>query len=276
MQTRDGSGHTADTGVTRPSDRGWLSAEAEAAAYEGIRRGDEAAFRAVAQPLQPVLRRLAGLSVSAPDQVDRILARTWAGQLRALDRFQWHTPFATWIAKSTVAHARAVAAPAPHPPGSSPRTPSITVPGPSDWSDLPWSARWEDAPETLATAHAALPLPLREVVFTSDVERWPLRRACDVLGLPEPAYARLLDEGRACLRDALAALVGEPARTGPHWRAQIEQTARAAGLLAWPPNHRDHGRLAPATVKVFRRWRAARVPAWRRVAICRPRILRAG
>lgn len=265
-----------DSGVAARHDSAWLPAAAEAEAYEGIRRGDEAAFRAVAQPLQPVLRRLAGLAVGSSVEVDRIVARTWSGALRGLDMFQWHTPFATWVAKNTVAQGRGAAAASsrPHgPPGPAPtgrRTP--TASGPADWSDLPWSARWEQALETLTAALAALPLPLREVVFANDVDRWPPRRVCEVLGLPEEVYARLLAQGRAHLRDALAALVGEPAAS-THRGAQVERAAEVAGLVAWPLDDRSQDGLDPATVMVFRRWWATQVPVWRRVPtrLLRPR-----
>lgn len=54
----------------------WFSAAAELDAYEGIRRGDEDAFRAVAEPLQPTLRRLASLYVDSETHADAVVLRT--------------------------------------------------------------------------------------------------------------------------------------------------------------------------------------------------------
>lgn len=252
--------------VAPPRPSAWLPAAAEAEAYEGIREGDETAFRTVAQPLQPVLRRLVGLTVSSP-AVDEVIVRTWTGALRGLDMFRWHTPFATWVAQGAVAHAHAaVGAPPPPSRPAEPPPPEAhpePVPGPADWSDLPWSARWDDALPTLAAALAALPPAQREVVVTQDMERWPTRRVCDVLGLPEVVHARQLAEGRRPLRNALARLVGEP-DTRAHLAAQMARTADAVRLLGWPP---DDGRdeLDPEVVRVFRRWRAGRLPIRRRL-----------
>ncbi len=252
-------------GIVPPRASPWLPAATEAEAYEGIRRGDEVAFRTVAQPLQPVLRRLAGLAVPSPAAVDEIVVRTWAGALRGLDMFRWSTPFATWVAQATVAHAHAAAgrtssrstpAEPPIPPGHRP-----TAPGPADWSDLPWSARWDEALPTLEAVLPTLPLAQREVVVTCDVERWPTRRACDVLGLPEVVHARRLAEGRRHLRDALARLVGE-SDDRTHLPAQVARTADAVRLLGWPPDDGPE-ELDPEVVRVFRRWRAGRVPIWR-------------
>lgn len=254
-------------GVTPPRPSAWLPAATEAEAYEGIRQGVEAAFRTVAQPLQPVLRRLAGLAVPSPATVDEIVVRTWAGALRGLDMFRWNTPFATWIAQGTVAHAHAAAARTSW--RSAPAEPLLparhrpTAPGPADWSDLPWSARWDDALPTLEAVLPTLPLARREVVVTRDVERWPTRRACDVLGLPEVVQERRLAEGRRHLRDALARLVDEP-DDSPHLPAQIERTADALRLLGWPPDDGPQ-ELDPDVVRVFRRWRAGRIPVWRRL-----------
>lgn len=167
--------------LVKHRDTGWLSAATEAEAYEGIREGEEAAFRAAALPLQPVLRRLARVIVRSPDEADDITVRTWVVALHGLDMFTWHTPFATWVARITVAQGRTRARETgPHAHSAVP-VPPRPAPGPDDWSDLPWSARWEHALPILATSYWALPLAQREVVHARDVERWTSRRVCDVL-----------------------------------------------------------------------------------------------
>lgn len=246
--------------VPRPPSA-WLPPAAEADAYEGIRRGEDAAFRAVARPLQPVLRRLAGLTVSSAADADDVVLRTWSAALRTLDMFRWRTPFATWVAAITIAQGRTRAARDRGPPRSpAAPVPAHSEPGPADWSDLPWGARWEHALATLVAAHAALPLPQREVVHTRDLERWPPRRVCDVLGLPEVVYERLLADGRAELREALAPLVVEAGRE----RHEAAQTAAVVRVLGELVDDREEP-LDPRTLAVFRRWRATRVPGWRRL-----------
>lgn len=249
----------------RPA-RAWLSSTEEANAYEGIRRGDEAAFRAIAEPLQPVLHRLSELIVRSSDDAEAIIVETWAATLPGLDMFRWHTPFATWVARMVVAKSRARVAFRPDATrtdrvGSHPATPP--APGPPDWSDLPWSARWQDALPTMRAAQAALPLPQREVVHVRDVEQWPVGRICDVLGLPKVEYERLLAQGRRRLRDSLAPLVGA-SHDDPHAQAQTARTAAVLRAANWPPDIAEPS-LDRRTIVAFRRWRAGRVPAWRRV-----------
>lgn len=255
-------GGTADT--VRRSVSAWPAAVVEADAYEGIREGDETAFRSVAQPLQPALRRLAGLTARSSADAATVVVRTWVVALRGLDMFSWHTPFATWVARIVVEHGRTRAARG----SSQPRRPPIPrtahpLPGPADWSDLPWSSRWEGALPVLAAAHASLPLAQREVVHARDREGWPGRRVCEVLALPEVTYQRLLAEGRATLRDALVPLVGgcddDPLRAG-----QAARVGTALRIVDWPHDRPEEG-LDPRTVAVFRCWRAARTTGWRRL-----------
>jgi DNA-directed RNA polymerase specialized sigma24 family protein len=255
--------------VVRISPSPWLPAAVESEAFEGIRRGDKGAFRVLAEPLQPVLRRLArvivlpsaGASRGPSRVVDGIIARVWSHSLRALDMFRWNTPFASWIAGGVVVDARSHAGlrDRDHASATS-RTPRRPVAGPDDWSDLPWAARWEDALPTLNAALAALPLPQREVVHTRDVEQWPTRRVCDVLGLVGVDYEHLLAEGREQLWKALAPLVGETTE-GPHW---VAQTAAIVRVLGNGIEDRAEP-LDAGTVAAFHQWRASRLTGWRRV-----------
>lgn len=232
----------------------WLPAAVAVEAYEGIRRGDEDAFRVVAGPLEPTLRRLAGLYVDSGTRADAIVLRTWRSALRGLHMFAWHTPLATWIARITVASGRAhVAGTRPSTP--LPRTPEpvLEVVGPSDWSDLPWGGRWADARATLADALALLPVDEREVIHGRDVEQWPPRRVCEVFGLPEATYERRLVKGHIQLHDELALQVGQQG-SNPHRAAQI------AAITGWLNQRLDArpDQLDPRTVVLFRRWSTAR------------------
>lgn len=219
----------------------------------------------LAEPLQPTLRRLAGLYVDSAARADAIVLHSWEVALRGPDMFRWHTPYATWVAGIVVAFGRRSA------PGSVPSG-SVGWPsagrqrhGPGDWSDLPWSARWEGAGATLARTLATLPTREREVIHGRDVERWPRRRVCDVFGLLEVTYEQQLAGGHRRLHEALALLVGQ---SGPseHHAAQLAATARCL-------TQRSDARselLDPRAVEVFRRWSTSRTAGWRRLARGRP------
>lgn len=227
---------------------GWLRPALEADLYEGIRGGDGAAFQAIAEALQPVLLRLAGLAGGSRADAEQRVVRTWALALGGLDMFAWQTPFATWVAGITVALGRTAPAssgPAPRPP---PR--GAVGPGPADWSDLPWSPRWTEAWPTLRCAVARLPLAEREAVHVGDIERWPRQRACAVLARPQGAYQGLLRRGRARLHDALAPLAG----AAPGDR-HLEP--RVAAVVAMLPEllEDDEQALDPRVDAVFLRWR---------------------
>jgi DNA-directed RNA polymerase specialized sigma24 family protein len=239
----------------QPEITGWLPAAAELRAYEGIRRGDEDAFRALAAPMQPTLHRLAGLYLNSDASEDELVLTTWEGALRLLNMFRWHTPLATWVTGLAAALGRTkkgrAAADVPPPPVTPP--PGHEAPGPPDWSDLPWSARWEHAAAALAHALAALPMNQREVVHGHDVEQWPPRRVCDVFGMTEVAYERVLADAHIRVHAALAPLVGQT-QASPH------QAAQMMALTRWLARRRDACPalpLDPRTIEVFRQWRNA-------------------
>jgi DNA-directed RNA polymerase specialized sigma24 family protein len=238
----------------------WLPVAAEAEAYEGIRRGEEAAFRLVAQALQPVLRRLTRVIVLSSVNPDDIVARAWWSSLRTLHMFRWRMPFASWVASATVTHARTHGVRQPALPSRVSPLAGVALAGPADWSDLPWGARWEDAQSLLAAPLMALQQSQREVVHARDVERWPSRRVCDVLGLVEVDYERLLAEGRARLRAAVASFVGESDNSS-QWAAQLAAIIR---LLRESVDDRDDV-IDARTLESFNRWRAQRLVGWRRL-----------
>lgn len=234
---------------------GWLSAAEELDAYEGIWRGDADAFRAIAEPLQPTLRRLVCLYIDSTDRADAAVLHTWESALRGLHMFRWHTPLATWIIKLTVGFGRTHAT--AHPAAAPPSVSEQEVPGPPDWSDLPWGARWEHAGATLAAALPALPTPLREVVHGRDIEQWPPQRVCNVFGIPRTTYQQRLRRAHIRLHDALAPLVGQTGPS-PHRPAQI------AAITGWL-NQRADDRpepLDPRVLAIFQRWAPRHPITW--------------
>jgi DNA-directed RNA polymerase specialized sigma24 family protein len=253
---------------------GWLPAADELRAFEGIRLGDEDAFRSLAAPLQPDLRRLARLYV-APDRVDEVVRRSWATALAGHEMFRWQTPLATWVAGFTVATGRADLAAHPRATAVDPSTSRrpLTPAGPDDWADLPWSARWAGVGERRAAALDALPIAEREVVHGSDEERWPDRRVCDVFGLTAATHAALLGDAHGRLHAAIAAHLGTA--SAGDGRRRAEQVRAIRRWLGQRPATPPDGTLDPATLEVFRRWAASRDRRWsrlvRRVGLARRR-----
>lgn len=233
-----------------------------------MRQGHEGAFRLIAQPLQPILRRLAGLTTSSPDDARRLMADTWTRAFHAIDMFTWHTPLATWVASGLVVRGRARRA--PWRPPSAPREPSrrrvAEATGPCDWSDLPWGPRWEQALPLLVDAQDRLPPTTREVLHTHDIEAWPVQRGCDVLGLPVVCYTELVVSGHRRLHRTLAAAVG---RDDDGRDAQLARVGVALRHLYGPLEPGDEP-VDPLTLAAFRGWDRDRTPAWRRLARSRP------
>lgn len=245
---------------------GWLPAAQELRAFEGIRLGDEDAFRSIAAPLQPDLRRLAALYVPS-DRVDEVVRRSWATALAGHEMFRWQTPLATWVAGFTAATGRADRTAHPRPlPATSVRPTSrphlLPTAGPEDWSDLPWSARWAGVGAQLSVALEALPIAAREVVHGSDEEGWPDRRVCDVFGLTAATHAALLATAHGRIHDAVAAHLDATAPDDAHRHDRLRAITR---WLADRPTSPPDVPLDRGTVEVFRRWAATRDRRWSRL-----------
>jgi DNA-directed RNA polymerase specialized sigma24 family protein len=243
---------------------GWLPAAVELRAFEGIRLGDEDAFRSLAAPLQPDLRRLAALYVPG-DRIDEVVRRSWATALAGHEMFRWQTPLATWVAGFTTATGRAASSAHTRGPTherlTSPPATSRAPTGPDDWSDLPWSARWVGVGARLAIALDALPIAGREVVHGSDEERWPDRRVCDVFGLTAATHASLLASAHGRLHDAVATHL-DATMAVDHRHDRIRAIVRWLGDR---PAASTDGPIDPGTVAVFRRWAAGRDRRWSRL-----------
>jgi DNA-directed RNA polymerase specialized sigma24 family protein len=260
---------------------GWLPAVDELAIHDALRLGDDAAFGRFATGLQPTLRRLAGLHVTGDAAVDAVVRRSWSIALGGGHMFRWQTPLATWVAGIAVTTARGhpearrgrvttealalVTAPAPRRRGSS-------RPGPTDWSDLPWSGRWEGVGPALAGAIDGLPADAREVLHGHDLERWPLRRVCDVFGSTERASERLLASARERVHAELARHLG-PSESAAGGSTDLAAQRRA--LTRWLGQQLEDRPepLDPGVVEVFHDWTTGRDRRWSRRVV---RRLRAG
>jgi RNA polymerase sigma-70 factor, ECF subfamily len=271
--------------------------------YEGLRRGNMRSFRRLLELHSAAMLRVAGWYATDRREAERLVRRTWLTALDGLNMFTWHCTFRAWLFGILVAGGRAQApipatTAAPFPAPARPYPPTRPARGQLDWNDLPWSPVWSEGSWTVLTsALDALPLAQREVVRLRDVEGWPLREVCDVLGLTENEEHRLLHAARTELVERLRWHLGvepcggdcphpplrvteylEGAPTPPEfrahlgscdacdcWRQRFEGLAKTLLLLTAED---QPGPPDPDLMTAFRRWRTARgLRPWHRIPL---------
>jgi RNA polymerase sigma-70 factor (ECF subfamily) len=195
------------------------------ALVERLRAGDESAFMALVDRLQPSMLRVARMYVSTGAVAEEVVQETWLGVLRGLDRFQGRSSLRTWIFRilTNIAKTRGqregrslpfsslagddLDAPAVDPdrfdaPEASSRGAWSTLP--DDWTGIP-----EDrllGRETLAIIGMAidgLPPLQAEVIRLRDALGWTSEEVRNALDLTETNQRVLLHRARAKVRSAL-------------------------------------------------------------------------
>jgi RNA polymerase sigma-70 factor (ECF subfamily) len=198
----------------------------DAALVERLRAGDEAAFMALVERLQPAMLRIARMYVSTQAVADEVVQDAWIGVLRGLESFEGRSSLRTWIFRilTNIAKTRGqregrsvpfaslagddLDAPAVDPdrfdtPAGDPRGHWSTLP--DDWSGVPDDRLL--AHETLATIGAAidtLPPMQAEVIRLRDALGWSSDEVRNALDLSETNQRVLLHRARAKVRGALA------------------------------------------------------------------------
>jgi RNA polymerase sigma-70 factor (ECF subfamily) len=195
------------------------------ALVERLRAGDEAAFMALVDQLQPSMLRVARMYVSTAAVAEEVVQETWLGVLKGIGSFQGRSSLRTWIFRilANIAKTRGqregrsvpfatlagddLDAPAvdPHrfdtPEGSS-RGRWSTLP--DDWTGIP-----EDrllGRETLGVVGKAidgLPPMQAEVIRLRDALGWTSEEVRNALDLSETNQRVLLHRARAKVRSAL-------------------------------------------------------------------------
>jgi RNA polymerase sigma-70 factor (ECF subfamily) len=206
----------------------------DAALVDGLRQGDEQAFRTLVETYHPVLMRVARGYVPTDAVAEEVVQETWLGVLRGIDRFEGRSSLKTWIFRILVNRAmtrgpqerrslpfasafdaeRDHEGPSVDPsrfePCDHPLVPVHWVQPPATWRSTP-----EDrltAAETRAALTAALdtlPPAQREVVTLRDVHGWSATEVCNALAVTETNQRVLLHRGRTKLRRALATEYGD-------------------------------------------------------------------
>jgi RNA polymerase sigma-70 factor (ECF subfamily) len=190
-----------------------------------LRAGDEDAFRELLDRYDAPLRRVARTYVATDSAADEVVADTWLGVLKGIDRFEQRSSLKTWIFRilMNIARTRGTRDKRSIPFSSlgpeDDDTPTIAperFQGPDGAHPGGWVAfptRWHDHPEVRALAHETLdvvrdaldtlPASQQEVVRLRDLEGWTRAEVCNALGLTETNQRVLLHRGRAKLRAAL-------------------------------------------------------------------------
>jgi RNA polymerase sigma-70 factor (ECF subfamily) len=203
------------------------------ALVERLRAGDEAAFMALVDRLQPSMLRVARMYVSTAAVAEEVVQETWLGVLRGLDSFQGRSSLRTWIFRilTNIAKTRGqregrsvpfaslagddLDAPAVDPdrfdsPAASSRGAWSTLP--DDWTGIP-----EDrllGRETLAVIGRAidgLPPMQAEVIRLRDALGWTSEEVRNALDVTETNQRVLLHRARAKVRSALEAYLSSEA-----------------------------------------------------------------
>jgi RNA polymerase sigma-70 factor (ECF subfamily) len=195
------------------------------ALVERLRAGDEAAFMALVDQLQPSMLRVARMYVATVAVAEEVVQETWVGVLKGIDSFQGRSSLRTWIFRilANIAKTRGqregrsvpfaslagddLDAPAVDPDRFD--TPEASSRG--RWSTLPddWTGIPEDrllGRETLAVigmAIGGLPPMQAEVIRLRDALGWTSEEVRNALDLTETNQRVLLHRARAKVRVAL-------------------------------------------------------------------------
>ena len=209
----------------------------DAALVAALRAGDEAAFMALVERLQPQMLRIARMYVSTRAVAEEVVQEAWVGVLKGLHAFQGRSSLRTWIFRILVntaktrgqREARSTPFSSLWDPGAEPE-PSVAPerflpPGEASaghWADAP--ASWESVPEERLVAREtlervgaaidALPPNQREVIRMRDVLGWTSAEVCNALDISETNQRVLLHRARAKVRNALEDYL-RPLEAGP-------------------------------------------------------------
>ena len=198
-----------------------------------LRRGDEAAFRELVGEYQGRLARLARSFCRNDSVIEEAVQETWLAVIKGIHGFEGRAPLQSWIFSILVNHARKLAvrehrhdgvgqgvapASASHEDAEDgdQREPGMGPNGRWETPPTPWGLENPESvflsQETLRVieqAIEAMPEAQRRVVVLRDVEGLPAEEVCNILGVSGTNERVLLHRGRAKVRTALDAYLGE-------------------------------------------------------------------
>jgi RNA polymerase sigma-70 factor (ECF subfamily) len=192
-----------------------------------LRRGDEAAFRALVEEHGPFLMRLALMHVPSRSIAEEVVQDTWLAALNGIDGFEGRSSLRTWLASILLNKARTQGqrerrvlpfsflsrrrAEGRDEPAVDPyRFQSARDQQPGAWARPP--LEWDSPEERLSSDEtrrvlletiAGLPPRQREVITLRDISGLSATETCNALGLTETNQRVLLHRARSKVRAAL-------------------------------------------------------------------------
>ena len=201
-----------------------------------LRRGDEAAFRELVGEYQGRLSRLARSFCRNDSVIEEAVQETWLAVIKGIHGFEGRAPLQSWIFSILVNHARKLAvrehkhagvgqevtpASASHEdaedaedgdqrePGMGPNGRWETPPTPWGLENPESAIRSQETLRVIEQAIEAMPEAQRRAVLLRDIEGLPAEEVCNILGVSGTNERVLLHRGRARVRRALDAYLGE-------------------------------------------------------------------
>ena len=199
----------------------------DAELVERLRAGAEQAFAALVDELTPALMRMALMYVPSRAIAEDVVADTWLGVIKGIDRFEGRSALRTWIFQILLNIARTrgqrekralpfsslrrqTADGGDEPAVDADRFQGSDGVRPGWWSKPP--VEWEGADQQLESnetrdvllhAIAALPPRQRDVIVLRDVQGYSAEEARNVLDVSETNQRVLLHRARSKVRAAL-------------------------------------------------------------------------
>ncbi|HKH14105.1 MAG TPA: RNA polymerase sigma factor [Solirubrobacterales bacterium] len=198
----------------------------DAQLLDGLRRGDEDAFRALVEEHGPFLMRLVMMHVPSRAIAEEVVQDTWLAVLTGLDRFEGRSSLRTWIASIALNKARTrgtregrilpfALLRRRYEEGGGPAIDPDRFQGrrgerPGWWSNPPLA--WEEPERQLEAAETRdvllrairdLPPRQREVIALRDISGWDAEEVRNALDLTETNQRVLLHRARSKVRAAL-------------------------------------------------------------------------
>ncbi len=195
----------------------------EAALVQGLRDGDENAFRELIDANIGYLMRVALGLTGSRAVAEEVIQETWLAVLRGIDRFEGRSSLRTWITKilANTAKTRAARERRSMPfsslgdgdedgPAVDPDRFLAGGARAGEWAQPP--TQWPTPEEGILSGEARgvildaigeLPPNQRAVVTLRDVEGWPAKEVCNALEVSEGNQRVLLHRGRSKVRAAL-------------------------------------------------------------------------
>ena len=199
----------------------------DAALVQALRDGDEEAFAALVDELNPALTRLALAHVPSRAVAEEVVQETWLGVINGIDRFEGRSALRTWIFQILLNNARTRGKrekrtlpfsflrrdgedgrdePAVDPDrfqGRRGEYPGHWARPPVEWDSPDHKLAQDETRDVLLAAVADLPARQREVLTLRDILGYSAEEARNALDVSETNQRVLLHRGRSKVRAAL-------------------------------------------------------------------------